>query len=149
MRLDDYTTENETIVRRVKARESDDMSDGEIGVTQNRTVYVSGHDVIDISHSGVHTIEYREGSYPMNVLYWAGLIGVAGIFIIVAGPSLPIQMMENVLGGLILGAAVITAVVGFFLRSPKLTLQTPSKEYKFASKDDALEDIAHTLRKFN
>lgn len=149
MRLDEYTTENETIVSRVKARESNDMSEGEIGVTKNRTIYVAGHDVVDISHGGVHTIEYREGSYPMSVAYLSGFLVFAGFFVIVAGGSLPVDMMENVLGGLLLGAAAITAVVGFFLKSPKITLQTPSKEYKFASKDDSLEDIAHTLRKFN
>ena len=151
MKLDNYIRSDESVIATVDAYDDKDGygQKGEIGVTKDRIVYVEGHDVIDISYDGVHTIEYKEPSYPKRYLYWAFFPFLLGLFGTFGGSLIPIDVSTIIPGVFFLALGLFFAISGFFYQRAELRLQTPSKEYEFATKDSSLEDIAHTLRKFN
>jgi hypothetical protein len=151
MKLDSYLAKNESVTKEVEAFESvDAISDsrkGTLACTPNRVVYVRGDNVIDISLSGVNSIEYSAPSYPRNFLYWGSGFGIlaflAGVVEFVGDSTIPDLTLLIAFLGLI-GLAVL--IGGWFLKRSTIKLRTPNKTYGFASNDRRLKDIAHALR---
>lgn len=79
MKLNEYLIDKETVSAKIGAYDSageySEARAGTLACTPYRLVFVNGSDVTDISHRGVNSIEYSEGGYPTEYVFWAFIIG--------------------------------------------------------------------------
>ena len=142
MRIQNYINEGERV--RAEVTIHDDPHSlfysgkaGTLACTDNRVVHVDGKDVVDISINRVDSFRYRAPSMPKAYLY-SGIIFL--VFAVLGRSSFPGYSTLAFLIGPVLLAT------GYWLRTSTLTLNTPSESYEFISRDNSLEEIAHTLR---
>lgn len=142
MRIQNYINEGERVRAQVTIHDDPyalftSGKAGTLACTDNRVVYVEGKDVVDVSINRVDSFRYRAPVMPKAYLY-SGIILL--VFAVLGRSSFEAYSTLAFVVGPVLFAT------GYWLRTSTLTVNTPSESYEFQSRDDSLEDIAHSLR---
>jgi len=140
MDVHDYVSKDERVLAEVDIHDDPyalffSGVDGTLVCTEQRIVYVSGKEVIDVSINRVDSFQYEAPTMPKAYLYSG--IGALLFAILDIYPDL------NPFCYVIAPVLIATA---YWLRTSTLSLHTPSETFKFQSRDDDLVEIAHALR---